>query len=80
MTRSPYIHKEGLSPSSGDINRLMMMMSDDGCGCVWADSEQLAYSVREYITFEEWPAPRGLRVRDKAAAVAVRSHCCDAGT
>ncbi|XP_068622031.1 NAD kinase 2, mitochondrial [Battus philenor] len=43
------------------------------------DSEQLAYSVREYITFEEWPAPRGLRVRDRAAAVRVRSHCTDAG-
>ncbi|XP_046974881.1 NAD kinase 2, mitochondrial [Vanessa cardui] len=44
-----------------------------------ADSEYLAYSVREYITFEEWPAPRGLRVRDRAAAVRVRSHCTDAG-
>lgn len=43
------------------------------------DSEYLAYSVREYITFEEWPAPRGLRVRDRAAAVRVRSHCTDAG-
>ncbi|CAF4833063.1 unnamed protein product [Pieris macdunnoughi] len=43
------------------------------------DSEQLAYSVREYITFEEWPAPRGLRVRDRAEAVTVRSHCTDAG-
>ncbi|CAG5052910.1 unnamed protein product [Parnassius apollo] len=43
------------------------------------ESEQLAYSVREYITFEEWPAPRGLRVRDRAAAVRVRSHCTDAG-
>ncbi|CAH0761651.1 unnamed protein product [Diatraea saccharalis] len=44
-----------------------------------ADSEQLAYSVREYITFEEWPAPKGLRVRDKATSVKVRSHCTDAG-
>lgn len=43
------------------------------------ESEQLAYSVREYITFEEWPAPRGLRVRDRASAVCVRSHCTDAG-
>ncbi|XP_045538463.1 NAD kinase 2, mitochondrial [Papilio machaon] len=43
------------------------------------DSDQLAYSVREYITFEEWPVPRGLRVRDRAAAVRVRSHCTDAG-
>ncbi|CAK1548808.1 unnamed protein product [Leptosia nina] len=43
------------------------------------DSEQLAYSVREYITFEEWPTPRGLRVRDRAEAVTVRSHCTDAG-
>ncbi|XP_059062496.1 NAD kinase 2, mitochondrial isoform X2 [Achroia grisella] len=43
------------------------------------DSRQLAYSVREYITFEEWPAPRGLRVRDSAASVRVRSHCTDAG-
>ncbi|XP_037295836.1 NAD kinase 2, mitochondrial, partial [Manduca sexta] len=41
--------------------------------------EQLAYSVREYITFEEWPAPRGLRVRDRAASVQVKSHCSDAG-
>ncbi|XP_045782495.1 NAD kinase 2, mitochondrial [Maniola jurtina] len=44
-----------------------------------ADSEYLAYSVREYITFEEWPTPRGLRVRDRAGAVRVRSHCTDAG-
>ncbi|XP_028175516.1 NAD kinase 2, mitochondrial [Ostrinia furnacalis] len=43
------------------------------------DSEQLAYSVREYITFEDWPAPRGLRVRDKATSVKVKSHCTDAG-
>ncbi|CAH0716925.1 unnamed protein product, partial [Brenthis ino] len=43
------------------------------------DSEQLAYSVREYITFEEWPAPRGMRARDRASAVRVRSHCTDAG-
>ncbi|KAM3955973.1 LOW QUALITY PROTEIN: NAD kinase 2, mitochondrial [Aphomia sociella] len=43
------------------------------------DSRQLAYSVREYITFEEWPAPRGLRVRDSADSVRVRSHCTDAG-
>ncbi|XP_072937516.1 NAD kinase 2, mitochondrial [Epargyreus clarus] len=43
------------------------------------DCDQLAYSVREYITFEEWPAPRGLRARDRAAAVSVRSHCTDAG-
>ncbi|XP_045508294.1 NAD kinase 2, mitochondrial [Colias croceus] len=43
------------------------------------DSEQLAYSVREYITFEEWPTPRGLRVRDRAETVCVRSHCTDAG-
>lgn len=43
------------------------------------DSEQLAYSVREYITFEEWPAPKGLRVRDRASAVKVKSHCTDAG-
>ncbi|CAK1593296.1 unnamed protein product [Parnassius mnemosyne] len=43
------------------------------------ECEQLAYSVREYITFEEWPAPRGLRVRDRAASVRVRSHCTDAG-
>ncbi|KAI8441486.1 hypothetical protein MSG28_015075 [Choristoneura fumiferana] len=43
------------------------------------ESDKLAYSVREYITFEEWPAPRGLRVRDRAAAVRVRSHCVDAG-
>ncbi|KAJ0170217.1 hypothetical protein K1T71_014145 [Dendrolimus kikuchii] len=43
------------------------------------DSEQLAYSVREYITFEEWPVPRGLRVRDRAASVRVKSHCTDAG-
>lgn len=43
------------------------------------DSDQLAYSVREYITFEEWPAPRGLRVRDRAASVRVNSHCTDAG-
>ncbi|KAL4720317.1 hypothetical protein ACJJTC_016434 [Scirpophaga incertulas] len=43
------------------------------------DSEQLAYSVREYIAFEEWPAPRGLRVRDKASSVQVKSHCTDAG-
>ncbi|CAB3262006.1 unnamed protein product [Arctia plantaginis] len=43
------------------------------------DSEQMAYSVREYITFEEWPTPRGLRVRDKATAVKVKSHCTDAG-
>ncbi|XP_031770279.1 NAD kinase 2, mitochondrial [Galleria mellonella] len=43
------------------------------------DSRRLAYSVREYITFEEFPAPRGLRARDSAAAVRVRSHCTDAG-
>ncbi|XP_026316259.1 NAD kinase 2, mitochondrial [Hyposmocoma kahamanoa] len=43
------------------------------------DSEYLAYSVREYITFEEWPAPRGLRVRDRATSVKVKSHCVDAG-
>ncbi|RVE42578.1 hypothetical protein evm_012775 [Chilo suppressalis] len=30
MARTPYfIHNEGLCPSSGDINRLMMMMIDD---------------------------------------------------
>lgn len=44
-----------------------------------ADSDQLAYSVREYITFEEWPTPRGLKVRDKASSVKVKSHCTDAG-
>ncbi|XP_013183546.1 NAD kinase 2, mitochondrial [Amyelois transitella] len=44
-----------------------------------ADSQHLAYSVREYITFEEWPAPRGLRVRDKATSIKVKSHCTDAG-
>ncbi|OWR41252.1 hypothetical protein KGM_210574 [Danaus plexippus plexippus] len=43
------------------------------------DSAYLAYSVREYITFEEWPAPRGLRVRDRAGCVRVKSHCSDAG-
>ncbi|XP_038217568.1 NAD kinase 2, mitochondrial [Zerene cesonia] len=43
------------------------------------DSEQLAYSVREYITFEEWPAPRGLRVRAAARSVRAVSHCTDAG-
>ncbi|XP_026742412.1 NAD kinase 2, mitochondrial [Trichoplusia ni] len=43
------------------------------------DSDQLAYSVREYITFEEWPTPRGLRVRDRASSVSVKSHCTDAG-
>lgn len=43
------------------------------------DSDQLAYSVREYITFEEWPTPRGLRVRDRASSVTVKSHCTDAG-
>ncbi|XP_075988359.1 NAD kinase 2, mitochondrial [Anticarsia gemmatalis] len=43
------------------------------------DSDQLAYSVREYITFEEWPTPRGLRVRDRASEVKVKSHCTDAG-
>ncbi|CAD0206628.1 unnamed protein product [Chrysodeixis includens] len=43
------------------------------------DSDQLAYSVREYITFEEWPRPRGLRVRDRASSVSVKSHCTDAG-
>ncbi|CAH0404296.1 unnamed protein product [Chilo suppressalis] len=43
------------------------------------DSEQIAYSVREYITFEEWPAPRGLRVRDRVSSVKVKSHCTDAG-
>ncbi|GBP44808.1 NAD kinase 2, mitochondrial [Eumeta japonica] len=43
------------------------------------DSMQLAYSVREYITFEEWPTPRGLRVRDSASSIRVRSHCVDAG-
>ncbi|KPI96562.1 UPF0465 protein C5orf33 [Papilio xuthus] len=49
------------------------------CVTTGTDSDQLAYSVREYITFEEWPVPRGLRVRDRAAAVRVRSHCTDAG-
>ncbi|KAJ8707140.1 hypothetical protein PYW08_011274 [Mythimna loreyi] len=44
-----------------------------------ADSDQLAYSVREYITFEEWPTPRGLKVRDRASSVKVKSHCTDAG-
>ncbi|XP_049882756.1 NAD kinase 2, mitochondrial isoform X2 [Pectinophora gossypiella] len=44
-----------------------------------ADSQHLAYSVREYITFEDWPTPRGLRVRDRARSVAVKSHCIDAG-
>ncbi|XP_053621168.1 NAD kinase 2, mitochondrial [Plodia interpunctella] len=43
------------------------------------DSPQLAYSVREYIALEEWPAPRGLRVRNRASAVRVESHCTDAG-
>lgn len=43
------------------------------------DSPHLAYSVREYITFEDWPVPRGLRVRDKAETVNVKSHCTDAG-
>lgn len=43
------------------------------------DAEHLAYSVREYITFEDWPTPKGLRVRDKAATVRVKSHCTDAG-
>ncbi|XP_063898054.1 NAD kinase 2, mitochondrial [Helicoverpa armigera] len=43
------------------------------------DSDQLAYSVREYITFEEWPRPRGLKVRDRASSVKVKSHCTDAG-
>ncbi|XP_041988080.1 NAD kinase 2, mitochondrial [Aricia agestis] len=43
------------------------------------ESNQMAYSVREYITFEEWPAPRGLRGRDRADSVRVRSHCADAG-
>ncbi|XP_050673674.1 NAD kinase 2, mitochondrial isoform X2 [Leptidea sinapis] len=40
---------------------------------------EVAYSVREYIRFEEWPAPRGLRVRDRARHVTVKSHCTDAG-
>ncbi|XP_048477706.1 NAD kinase 2, mitochondrial [Plutella xylostella] len=44
-----------------------------------ADSPKLAYSVREYITFEDWPTPRGLRVRDFATCVRVKSHCIDAG-
>ncbi|KAJ2938171.1 hypothetical protein O0L34_g18511 [Tuta absoluta] len=43
------------------------------------DSDYLQYSVREYITFEDWPTPRGLRVRDKARTIAVQSHCIDAG-
>ncbi|CAG9135993.1 unnamed protein product [Plutella xylostella] len=43
-----------------------------------ADSPKLAYSVREYITFEDWPTPRGLRVRDFATCVRVKSHCIDA--
>lgn len=44
-----------------------------------ADCDKLAYSVREYITFEDWPVPRGLRVRDRADTVRVKSHCVDAG-
>lgn len=44
-----------------------------------SESKKLAYSVREFITFEEWPTPRGLRVRNFADKIGVKSHCVDAG-
>lgn len=44
-----------------------------------ADSPRLAYSVRELIAEEDWPAPKGLRARDFATSVHVKSACVDAG-
>jgi hypothetical protein len=57
------IHKEGLCPSSGDINRLMMIMIDDDDGgkpnAIWWQSIFSVSAVSRLVAFYDVPGRKG---------------------